>query len=387
MAGPGHQRTSEEDFMPTCRSLSVLAAATLTSSVSLGAQDQVWTVDDDGPADFNNLTSAIAAAGDQDVILVKDGDYFGSGGPIVVDGKALTFVADGSNVKITDAEVRVENLTAGQGVVFRGLDGDGSHFIIQNNVGTVWIEDGYFGPALDGSAIPRFDVIASASVNVLRSFLLGEKDTAGVFPGGSGIQTALSLVNLYDCTVEGGVTGIFGPGAPAAHLIDAAVLFASGCSFAGDTVIGDILLGDGFPSLYLLDSTGSTSVTSGLVTNFTGEARSFQAPSPLREGETGLYTYTGDPADVVILVVGLEPASLLFPQWKGAFLSTPIPGPIVKVLGSPAIFGILQEPFIAPAIPLGFETGHFVPQVGILTGAGEIQLGPASHVTFLSSSL
>ena len=363
-----------------------LAIASLTAGPIL-AQGQVLTVDDDAPADFSTLQSAIAAAGEGDVLLIKDGDYFDIlGAPIVIDGKSLSLIADGSNVEVHDAEIVVQNLTAAQNVVIHGLDGDGAHLNLLGNAGTIWIEDGYWGRISDGSSTPRVSASNCAAVNIHRSYLIGETDLTGVFLGGPGLHVSASAVNVYDTVVEGALTVIFGPGTAAVEVVDGGVLFASGCEFSGDPPIGDLFLGDGSPSAYLLDTTGSVTVTTGSVTNFTADARGFQTSSPLREGEAGLFTYTGDSTDLVVLSVGLEPASLLFPAWQGSFQHSPIPGPIVQVLGAPPAFGILQVPFTAPDLPFGFESARFVPQVAVFTGMGGILLGPASHVTIVSDA-
>ena len=48
-------------------------------------------VDDDGPADFNNIQAAIIDANDGDTVLVKDGTYTGDGNhDIEFLGKAIT---------------------------------------------------------------------------------------------------------------------------------------------------------------------------------------------------------------------------------------------------------------------------------------------------------
>ena len=42
-------------------------------------QARIITVDDDGPADFNNIQAAINDANDYDTIIVVDGIYTGTG--------------------------------------------------------------------------------------------------------------------------------------------------------------------------------------------------------------------------------------------------------------------------------------------------------------------
>ena len=43
------------------------------------SQGRIITVDDDGPADFNNIRAAIDDANDGDTVLVADGTYAGYG--------------------------------------------------------------------------------------------------------------------------------------------------------------------------------------------------------------------------------------------------------------------------------------------------------------------
>ncbi len=57
----------------------------------ISAQARTITVDDDGPADFNNIQTAIDAAYDGDTVLVADGTYTGDGNrDIDFLGKAIT---------------------------------------------------------------------------------------------------------------------------------------------------------------------------------------------------------------------------------------------------------------------------------------------------------
>jgi len=60
-------------------------------SVAITSQAGIITVDDDGPADFNNIQAAIDDANDGDVIIVKPGTYTGNGNrDIDFLGKAIT---------------------------------------------------------------------------------------------------------------------------------------------------------------------------------------------------------------------------------------------------------------------------------------------------------
>ncbi len=59
--------------------------------LSVTSQARVITVDDDGPADFNNIQAAINDANDEDTVVVADGIYTGNGNrDIDFLGKAIT---------------------------------------------------------------------------------------------------------------------------------------------------------------------------------------------------------------------------------------------------------------------------------------------------------
>ncbi|HUW20790.1 MAG TPA: hypothetical protein VMW16_15940 [Sedimentisphaerales bacterium] len=69
-----------------------LAALVLLSSAIAGAAaGRTITVDDDGPADYNNIQAAINAAGNGDTVVVLPGVYTGPGNrDIDFLGKAIT---------------------------------------------------------------------------------------------------------------------------------------------------------------------------------------------------------------------------------------------------------------------------------------------------------
>ena len=83
----------------------LLASGLLTG----GATAESWTVDDDGPADFNTIQAAIDAAADGDRILVHPGRYTGAKPdfePIAnFRGKSLTLIGlEGHEATIIDGE-------------------------------------------------------------------------------------------------------------------------------------------------------------------------------------------------------------------------------------------------------------------------------------------
>ena len=78
------------------------------------------TVDDDGPADFNNIQAAINDANDGDTVLVKDGTYTGAGNrDIDFLGKAITVRSEnGPENCIIDCNGAMDELQLHRGFVF-----------------------------------------------------------------------------------------------------------------------------------------------------------------------------------------------------------------------------------------------------------------------------
>jgi len=85
---------------------------------------KIITVDDDGPADFDNIQAAINAADNGDTVIVADGIYTGAGNrDIYFLGKAITVRSidplDPNVVKQTVIDCRANNLNRHRGFYFR----------------------------------------------------------------------------------------------------------------------------------------------------------------------------------------------------------------------------------------------------------------------------
>ena len=100
---------------------SVIISLFITSA----ALAETWTVDDDGPADFENIQAAIDAASDGDEIVVMPGTYTGTNIEVINPlGKLITIRSSaGPEVTIIDAE------GARRGVTFE--TGEGPDTIIE----------------------------------------------------------------------------------------------------------------------------------------------------------------------------------------------------------------------------------------------------------------
>ncbi len=194
-------------------------------------------VDMNGGADFGQITLAVAAAAEGDVILVQPGTYAG----FDVDGKSLTIAglgATASHVQVLGTTT-VRNIAAGQSVLIdnvslRGTPGaidprTGTALVIESSDGTVRIQGcftagGQLGSPFDdggpsdggtngGPSAPAVKVdcshdvvfVATGGEGALGPGAPGEP--GGI--GGPGLRLSESTVALID----GGFAGGFGGGA------------------------------------------------------------------------------------------------------------------------------------------------------------------------------
>ena len=67
-------------------------AALISLFLTSTALATTWTVDDDGKADFDNIASALKAAGDGDQILISAGTYFESN--LFIEDPNITIIGD-----------------------------------------------------------------------------------------------------------------------------------------------------------------------------------------------------------------------------------------------------------------------------------------------------
>jgi len=164
-------------------------------------------VDDDGPADFNNIQAAIDDANDGDTIIVAEGQYNES---INYHGKALTLknAEQGSPPTIeghvdmgSDATISGFTITGGGAGAGGGIYCIGSNVEISENI-IVWntADPGYGGGLYcKGSNIIVRD-------NIIKHNYVGEGGPEGIYASGSNILIEGNIVSEnYAC---GGGEGI-----------------------------------------------------------------------------------------------------------------------------------------------------------------------------------
>jgi len=143
--------------------------------VNVASAQQLWTVDDNAPANFTTIQSAVDAAADGDAILVQPGTYSG----FQIAGKSVAVIGDPTLMPTVTSAIAVMQTASGQVVVLARLHqiapattGTASGLELSACAGPVRIEDCLFrgqngtqnGPAGSGVFIVQCpDVVFSAA--------------------------------------------------------------------------------------------------------------------------------------------------------------------------------------------------------------------------------
>lgn len=414
---------------------SMVACAALALGSSALAGGGVLVVDDDGGpgVDFTELQPAIDAAAEGDVLLVRDGDY----GGFTVQAKSLQIVADTGMPRV--GSIAVRDLQPGQAVLLRGFRSApvlaAAALELTNDLGPVWIEDCDLGQTASPPSIPvalpgpGLRAAGCSGVALVRCQVRGghAADTAGL----PGLTVESSSVWLYDTRVdgadafhEGAQNGPPGTGV----LVESGFLWASGSHLEGGAghpggggfpaasctefpagpggtglylVAGKVRLLDtdvlggrggegafGIPPGFCPDGpTGPEFVQDGgLFHEFAGEARSFMAGGPVREGESAMLSFRGEPGDAVFLLLALQQSHEFRPELTGVLL-LPEP-PAISLAGTigadgATLFAEIPVPDFGP----GFCSLTVYAQSIHLEPGGALFLGPGSAVLVLDDGL
>ena len=403
-----------------------LIALSLPASVC--AADVLVVDEASGPgADFVDLVAAVAAASSGDTILVRDGEY----DEIVIDGKSLTLIADGEDVRIlarySRPTVDVRNLVAGQQVTLRGFKTD-TGMSVSDSQGSVWFDeievDGQTASCSAGG-IDGVSAEDAAAVTITRCTLRGQTNDDLSYPiafKGDGLSAVNSTVQVYDSLLEGGAgrnpdffyVTVPQPGGAGAR-IDNSVVSFFGCTAIGGpggVVQWDLCAGthaNGGPGVAFVNATailqsaestatggtanltavcpglwgpsGPAIIGTGQILPLPGFARQLQANSPVRGGETLAFEIEGQPGETPILFVSPEHRPFPLASFNGVLLVGDTTD--LFVVGTLPASG--QAEFSFPVPNIGAATGAltFFAQAIFLDPAPGLWLGAGTTVVLL----
>ena len=356
----------------------------------------VFVVDASGGGDFTQIQPAIDASASGDTVLVRAGDYRFQVSQLLIQGKGISLIADGSDVNIDP--ILIMGIPATNRVVVRGFALVepwllGAGISISGASGDVWIEactaigaeglGGWGCTSVPGD--PAAVVQSSSSVTFVacrlaggrgaNEFIGGPVGSSSASDGGNGAQVVDSRIAFVSCDVVGGDGGNgdfcspAGSGGAGASLTNSHTLFSGDFVTGGD---GGEAQGDGGTGV-VLDVTSTAQVLdtafvagspgssgqpgddvddpgSGVVL-FSGPAKQTLFSSPVREGESTVLSFEGVPGDRVLLFSSPSTQQVPFPQAKGwLFLGFPLNGPMLsQLIVSPS--GRLDVPLVVPDLP------------------------------------
>lgn len=419
-------------ILPARTALAASALA-LVSALPAAAQATLWTVDDDGPADFADLQAAIDGAAPGDVLSVAVGSY---PGPFVVD-KGLTLITSTGVtlhtadplLGIADPTLLVRDLPADQafvlhdGQVFNGNASAAAAIVVRDCAGPVWFQDVF----VDSYGAESLHVEDSASV-----VLNGSRMQTNVMPAaadgtpqpGAGARVDGGGLHLHDSDLVGS-HGVFQlPGLPSASgpapggdgllLLDGSLrllggslsagsggsFFVEGCQTGADGGTGLRLpAGPGSPAALVRDAL----VSGGSPGFFDGGCAPVPAPGVALDASGGPIVQSATPArqlsvpglagvgEAITLEVDAEPGDTLwFFSALQAGVAVPAAGvqmhldtaSLVQLLVLPAPpSGDLSLPVTLPSLPAGLDVLAVPLQVFALDDqGGRHETGPGQLV-------
>lgn len=397
---------------PAYRSLA-LSCFVLAGAPAL-AQADVWTVDDDAPADFATIQAAVDAAAPGDLVLVRAGTYAnftlaGKGPSIVGDEGADVIVlgASGANASV------VSGVPAGQRALLRGLTFLPPNQIAENTLritncaGAVWIENvsvvavpavPFIYSLNESDAVEITDSAQVLLVDVTIVGGTGAAPGAGLEGGQNGLSIAGSEVHLLRCEVHGGATVVQGgSGRIGTRVEQSFVSLRDTVSRGGVGGIGFVLgapPGTGGPGMTISAGSEVWSIGSQLLGGpggsdvFGGASGPSGPPYTNAGGALVERAATNVGFDTMALVrddedaqfhVETEPASPLF--LAVSFATTPLfvsafPGlvavgldPILVPIGTTSGLGSLDFEIGIPSLPPGFSTWDVTLQIAAVVGS------------------
>ncbi len=417
----------------------LIACLALAAGTPLASAQSVFVVDATGGADFLTIREGVLAAMDGDTLLVRSGSY----GPVTINGKGLSIIADRGAQVLVQGGVQLESTLVTHEIHLSGLQLIGSyvpaggteHGLEGDLVrGPLRLQDcvllgaqgqGYTNTDDHGGDGAKFVNVLDAAL-VRCSLLAGDggsnfDSTSFLQRSGHGLWAEGSRVVLQDCELVAGDSMEFdistcdfgGQQGHGAYVLDGS-LYASGTHMEGGrggteglcTSIfpgGDGLRAEGATSATVLDcdlvggpnnacnaGEGEPSLALGgaTIAFLAGAARSVLIPSPSRSGDLEILTVDAEPQDFAWLLLSFDPGYRnLTPAYFGPLLvGTPLASPR-RDLGLVPAGGVLQVPVTAPALPMGSLALGLHAQLLVLDSSGAIRLGGAQRWVTLDPNL
>lgn len=404
-------------FRTWCKTGAIRGIASVGIVVAgVGAHGGVIVVDASAvpPFGFTDLQSAVNAAVDGDVLLVRDGTY----DQVVVNGKSLTITADtGASVVIGASPVTglpaltIDGSAGPTRVVVNGIvitsSAPGSGFDVGLRVAggaAAWLES----VSVDGFNV-GFDVNGAEVMAHACEFYGAPGTLQTQVDGGTAITAQSATLSFHGVTAVGGSglsatslanpAGIGGPGI----VLDGGTLFCSGsvlgggaggdgidfggpCVAGGDGGIALVMAAHG-PNVVVIDTSidggaggakaaacasgndgASTDRSSGTLVVENGSARSFFINSPVRAGNSVTLKFSGEPGDFRVLFFSASFQTTSAPSFSGA-LHLGLPMGDVALPPMPGFGDAFSV--VLPALPPGIEgvTVHVQPAYVDFAGA------------------
>lgn len=388
---------------------------------------------------YNTIQSAVDAANDGDVILVKPASTPYKG--FTINNKSLYIVGDGSPgaiVSINEA-IKVYNLQANKFLVLSNMtmDPDPVTFgfppnqheaiTLNTNFGSIRIMDchliGNDGEHVNNTACyPKPAVIAIQSKDVCfaRCFIRGGHglESLGTMyaysAGKQGVYANSCSIALYDCTIiggDGGATSAIGStgaeGADGYYDFGTGFLFASGCGFVGGDG-GDAMQvgGDAGHGVHLSPSAqakmldcsyqggvggfgivypgkNGQPIYGGDVFKRKGAARFFTTPGLVREKKKFDLELKGELGDLTALCTSPMPGGMYAHDLKGQWLLSLFHPVTLLVLGPVNNAGELVFNISIPDLGASFDAFPLEMQSVFRASNGEVILGPSQSLVVL----
>lgn len=426
-------------FQPRTRLHVALIAALLAP---LAAAGSVRVVAPSG-APYSTVQSAVDAAVDGDVVLVKAGTYPG----FTLAGRSVSVVADAGASVTIDGAIRVRNCVAP--VLLAGLTAKGRESTVEaerfglaanNNSGALRVEhctlrgaDAFPAPYCNsrhGASVKACPNVAfvgctlegslnytdgreaglhveQSSIAVHDSALRGGSSLCALgytgLPGGDGIDAVDSFVFAEHAECEGGPGGHAscmdgargGDGVSASGATSSVVLLDCTTS-AGSGGAGNSPYACPCTSCLHFDCTlcnndglagqATSALLGATVQVASGIYRRLDGPNVVREAQPWTVTVYGQPGERAALLLGHDPAFQWAPQWSGVQLVAAPGLPRYLILGTLPGNGMLTTAIPLRALPAGVQSDSLRAQAMFVDSSNVSRWGGVLDLVILDSA-